>query len=416
MKSIFQTTIFCLLVAALTHIGIAQDLQDSQDWRTWRGPNANGVIEGQSPPVEWSAEKNVVWKTRVPGKGHASPTVVGDKILLATADQSAQTQSVLAFSRVSGKKLWEAQVHSGKLARKIHGKNTHASQTVVSDGTHAFAVFCNGGKIWVTALTLDGEKTWQKNLGTYTSNRSFGFGTSPIFQDGKLFVTNECNDDSFVLALNPTDGEEIYRIEQPRETSYSVPVVATVAGRRQLLTFGGKQAAGYDAETGKELWKVPGKWTTTCGTMVWDGDLAFCSGGWPAQQTMAIRADGSGEVVWQNPIKIYEQSMIVVDGYLYGQAEKGIVYCWRCSDGKQMWKARTKGPESASPVLAGGHLYFTNELGTTFVIKPNPQKFELVATNQLGSSSFASMTMLDNRIYTRVADGNQEWLYCLGKK
>jgi hypothetical protein len=82
-----------------------------------------------------------------------------------------------------------------------------------------------------------------------------------------------------------------------------------------------------------------------------------------------------------------------------------------------MWKARTKGPESASPVYAGGHLYFTNELGTTFVIKPNPQKFELVATNQLGSSSFASMTMLDNRIYTRVAQRDQqEWLYCLGEK
>ena len=151
--------------------------------------------------------------------------------------------------------------------------------------------------------------------------------------------------------------------------------------------------------------------------MVWDGDLVFASGGYPPQQTMAIRADGSGKIVWQNPVKVYEQSMIVVDGYLYAQAEKGIVYCWRCSDGKEMWSARTRGPESASPVFAGGNLYFTNELGTTFVVKPDPKEFKLVATNQLGSSSFASMTILDNRIYTRVADANQqEWLYCLGKE
>jgi len=414
MKSITQTTIFLFSVVALTHIAAAQD---SQDWKNWRGPNANGVADGQNPPIQWSAEKNVIWATPVPGKGHASPTVVGDKILLATADQSRQTQSVLAFKRSSGEKLWETQVHAGFLGPPVHPKNTYASQTVVSDGTHAFVVFSHGGQIWVTALTLDGEKVWQKQVATYTSNRPFGFGTSPTFQDGKLFVTCVSNGDSFVLALNPANGDEIFRIDQPKVTSYSVPVIATVAGRRQLLMSGGQQVAGYDPETGAQLWKAPAQWVTSCGTMVWDGDLVFASGGFPAQQTLAVRADGSGQVVWQNPIKVYEQSMIVVDGYLYGQAEKGIVYCWRCSDGKEMWKSRTQGPESASPVLAGGHLYFTNELGTTFVIEPNPKEFKLVATNQLGSSSFASMTMLDNRIYTRVADNNQqEWLCCLGKK
>jgi outer membrane protein assembly factor BamB len=413
MNSIVRAVVFCLLVVACSSIVSAQE---ATDWPTWRGPNADGVIDSQSPPTEWSTEKNVIWKVPVPGKGHASPTVVGDKILLATADQSAQTQSVLAFDRATGERIWETQVHSGNLTPKIHPKNTHASQTVVSDGNLAFAVFCNSGKIWTTALDLAGKKVWQKEMGNYTSNKPFGFGTSPIFQDGKLFVTKECNADSFILALNPSDGEEIFRINQPKVTSYSVPVVATVAGKRQLLICGGKQVAGYDAESGVELWKAPAKWVTSCSTMVWDGDLVFASGGYPAQQTLAIRADGSAQVVWQNPVKVYEQSMIVVDGYLYAQAEKGIIYCWRCSDGKEMWKARTKGPESASPVLAGGNLYFTNELGMTFVVKPDPKEFKLVATNQLGSSSFASMTMLDDRIYTRVADGNQEWLYCLGEK
>ena len=182
-----RTALFCLVLVACSSVVTAQD---ANDWRTWRGPNSNGVIENQNPPIQWSAEKNVIWKTPVPGKGHASPTVVGDKILLATADQSAQTQSVLAFSRTTGKKLWETQVHSGNLAPEIHRKNTHASQTVVSDGSLAFVVFYNAGKIWVTALDLDGEKVWQKEIGAYISNRVFGFGTSPIFQDGKLFVTN----------------------------------------------------------------------------------------------------------------------------------------------------------------------------------------------------------------------------------
>ena len=140
MKSIIQTTTFLLSVVALVHIATAQD---SQDWQNWRGPNANGIVDGQNPPIQWSAQKNVIWKTPVPGKGHASPTVVGDKILLATADQSRQTQSVLAFSRSSGEKLWETRVHSGHFGSPVHPKNTYASQTVVSDGTHAFVVFSN---------------------------------------------------------------------------------------------------------------------------------------------------------------------------------------------------------------------------------------------------------------------------------
>lgn len=428
MKLSIRIISFCLIIAC-SQIIAAQDAKDSSqsDWLNWRGLNGNGIVEGQNPPTEWSADKNVIWKTQLPGNGHSSPTIVGDKILLATADKAAQTQSVLAYNRQSGEKIWETELHSGNLARGIHFKNSYASQTVVSDGTHAFIVFCNDAKIWATALTLDGEKVWQKKVGIYESNRTFGFGTSPTFHDGKLFVTSESNGDSFIVALNPTNGEEIYRIDRPAGTSYSVPVVATVAGKRQLLMSGVREVAGYDVETGERLWKTAAKWETCCGTMIWDGDLAFASGGWPAQQTLAIRADGSGDIVWQNSVKVYEQSMILVDGYIYAQAEKGIIYCWRGSDGKEMWKSRAKGPESASPVLAGGHLYFTNELGTTFVIKPNPEEFELVATNQLGDSTFASMTMLDDRIYTRVATGQppqrgqkgskmQDWLYCLGEE
>ena len=442
MKHSIQTIGFCLIVACAQIIA-AQDTKDDSpnDWANWRGPNSDGIIEGQNPPTEWSADKNVIWKTQVPGRGNASPTIVGDKILLATADRSKQTQSVLAFNRQSGEKVWETEVHSGNFSTNIHPKNTYASQTVVSDGTHAFVVFSNGGKIWASALTLDGEKVWQKEVGTYTSNRPFGFGTSPTFSDEKLFVTCEGNGESFIAALNPTDGEEIYRIDRPRGTSYSVPVVATVAGKRQLLMSGNLEVAGYNVETGESLWTAKAKWETSCGTMVWDGDLVFASGGFPAQQTLAIRADGSGDIVWENSVKVYEQSMILIDGYLYAQAEGGIIYCWRGSDGKEMWKSRARGPESASPVYAGGHIYFTNELGTTFVIKANPEEYELVATNQLGNTTFASMAMLDDHIYTRVGFGEgggggqggqrgprgrgqrgqrgpapnvQEWLYCLG--
>ena len=269
MNNAIRTISFCLIVAC-SHIVLAQDAKDSSqsDWLNWRGPNGNGIVEDQTPPTEWSADKNVIWKTPVPGRGHASPTIVGDKILLATADQTKKTQSVVAFDRESGEKIWETEIHSGNFATKMHPKNTYASQTVVSDGTHAFVVFSNDDKIWVTALTLDGEKAWQKQAGTYRSKLPFGYGTSPTFHDGKLFVTSESEEEGFILALNPTDGEEIYRIDLTAGSSYSVPAVGTVAGKRQLLMAGNRQVAGYDVETGEQLWKAPAAWETCCGTMV----------------------------------------------------------------------------------------------------------------------------------------------------
>ena len=148
-------------------------------------------------------------------------------------------------------------------------------------------------------------------------------------------------------------------------------------------------------------------------------DTVFATGGYPGSETIAIQADGSGRVLWRNNQKGYEQSMLAHAGYAYLLNENGILYCFRASDGKQMWNKRLGGPESASPVLAGGHIYWANEKGEFFVFKPNPQKFDLVAKNQLGNDSFASPAVSGNQLFLRVAfrsgGKREEFLYCLGK-
>ena len=133
--------------------------------------------------------------------------------------------------------------------------------------------------------------------------------------------------------------------------------------------------------------------------------------------TMGVKADGSGEIVWKHPVKCYEQSLLAHDGYIYGSAENGVLYCWRASDGQEMWKQRFERQVSASPVLAGGHIYISAENGNTLVFKPNPDRYEEVAKNQLGGSAYATPTFVENKIIARVAEGgidSQEWLYCIG--
>ncbi|MEM7457311.1 MAG: PQQ-binding-like beta-propeller repeat protein [Planctomycetota bacterium] len=400
----------CLLTSALS---AAPQLDD---WAVWRGPNLNGHAAGeQTPPVEWSQDKNVIWGVRIPGRGHASPTIVGDRIFLATCE--GESQSVICLSRTDGTQLWQTTINQGGLPRRIHGNNTHASQTVVSDGERAFVVFYNNNRIQIAALDFEGNVLWDKNVGSYRGKYPFGFGSSPIIYGDNVIATSDNLAESGIVAFNRETGDEAWKIDRPQVTSYSTPVIAEISGKNQLLISGGNNVISYDADTQEELWRCPTAWEVSCATLVWDAEnqMVFSSGGFPAQQTLAISSD-SGDKLWENPTKSYEQSMIYIDGYLYTLTDRGVCYCWNGEDGTEMWAQRLEGGVSASPVYVGGNIYFTAESGTTYVVKANPSEFVLVAENELGSEAFATPSFVDNRVFARIGDSSgQQWLFCLGQ-
>jgi outer membrane protein assembly factor BamB len=231
-------------------------------------------------------------------------------------------------------------------------------------------------------------------------------------------VTGEYDGDSFIVALRRNDGNEVWRIDRPKSISFSSPVIAKVNNQVQMLISGNQFVTSYSPDTGKQLWRVAGTTFATCGTMVWDGDIVFASGGFPKAETLAVLADGSKKVLWRNNKKCYEQSMIAYQGHLYALTDNGIAYCWKGDDGKEMWEKRLQGPVSASPVLIGDRILWANEGGTFYVYKATPEKFELLAQNQLGDESFASPAVSGDRLFLRVAaqedGGRQEYLYCIG--
>lgn len=396
-------------------------LSAESDWPWWRGPSRNGIAaDGSAPPTHFSDTESVVWKTPLPGRGHSSPTIVGDRIYLTAADEASQTQSVLALDRASGKILWQKQLSQGGFPGSIHSKNTHATPTVACDGERLFVTLFHHEAITAYALDLDGKPLWDVKAGPFNPQRyEYGYAPSPIIYRGSVIIAAEYDGDSFLAAFGRADGKELWRTRRPKNISYSTPAIAHLAGRDQLLISGADQVASYDPSGGKLLWSVPGTTAATCGTIVWDGDTVFASGGYPGSETIAIRADGSGDVLWRNNQKCYEQSMLAAGGHLYSLTDNGVVFCWRGSDGQEMWKRRLGGPVSASPVLAGGHVYWANEKGTMFVLKPNPERLEIVAENQLGTDAFASPAVSGNQLFLRVAfrsgGKRNEFLYCLGK-
>ncbi|MEZ6131654.1 MAG: PQQ-binding-like beta-propeller repeat protein [Planctomycetaceae bacterium] len=393
----------------------------AQDWAQWRGPNRNNTApEGQQVPTEWSESKNVVWKVPVPGRGHSSPIAVGDLIVLTSADEQRQQQGVFAFDRNSGKPRWATEISQGGFP-KSHSKNTHASSTACSDGQRIYATFCHHNKVEAVALNPAGEIVWRKDVGNFLPKiYEYGYASSPTIDNGKLIIAGECDTVSWIKALDTKTGRVVWGKSRPQSLNWASPIVAHVAGRNQLVISGGEMLAAYDPENGETLWSVPCLTMATCGTVVWDDDTVYASGGYPKKETVAVKADGSAQILWQNNVKCYEQSMLLHDGHLYAFDDTGIVYCWHAKTQQEMWKQRLQGPVSASPVLVGDTIYAANEKGTTFVFKANPKAFEAIAKNQLGTESFATPTVIDDRIYLRVAadrGGNrQEGLFAIGLK
>ncbi|MEM6910143.1 MAG: PQQ-binding-like beta-propeller repeat protein [Verrucomicrobiota bacterium] len=393
----------------------------ASDWPGWRGPQGdNHAPQGASPVTEWSERKNVRWKAALPGKGHATPIFVGNRIYLPTGDEEAETQSLLAYDRESGELVWNTLIHQGGLAEGIHRENSFASSTARWDGKNILVVFENQKQIHVTAVDPDGEIVWSKSLGRYATKPRFGFGSTPALYGDLLIVAVESENNGFLIGIDSQNGAERWKTARPGRSNWATPVVAKVAGRDQLLISGTGKVSSYDPSNGRTLWEVPSKLEVACGTAVWWEDMVFASGGFPAKETLGVKATGRGQVVWSTPVKCYEQSMLSVGGFIYGIDEQSTAFCWRASDGELMWKERLgRGGIKASPLLVGDLIYASLLGGTTVVFRASSDGFEKVAENQLGDQAYASPVALEDELFLRVAFKNrghrEEFLYCLGE-
>jgi outer membrane protein assembly factor BamB len=426
----YRCLLVSLLVLGLTgHWLVAREVEKkpdpvggqftASDWPWWRGPTRNGIADpAQLAPLKWSNTENVLWRSPVPGRGHGSPTVIGDQVVLATADHERQLQLVLCFDRLTGKELWQTEIHHGGFDMKGNSKSSLASSTLACDGQHFFINFLHGGAVYTTALTRGGKIDWQVKITDYVLHQ--GFGSSPAIYQDLVIVSADNKGTGVIVGLNRATGDVVWKQERPKFPNYTSPIILNVAGRDQLLFTGCELVTSFDPLTGKKLWEVPGSTTECVTSTVTDGKLIFTSGGYPKNHISAIQADGTGAVVWENKTRVYVPSMIASDGYLYTILDAGVAMCWKSDTGKEVWKGRLEGMFTASPILVGKHLYATNEAGKTFVLKATPEAFEIVAENQLGDEVFSTPTICGGRIYFRIAnlvDGKrQEQLVCVGQK
>lgn len=393
-------------------------------WHGWRGPNGDNHAAAEARiPRAWNLEtgENVAWMTPIPGRGHSTPVVTDQGIFLTTADSQAGTQSVLGIDAASGGILGEWVVHRDSLPPRIHPNNSHASPTLVYDGETLFASFYTNDTISLTAMSTDGRIRWTKPVCDFKpSSFRFGYGASPLIDNDLVIVAAEYDGpESGIYALDRRTGKRVWKVDRPSNLNFASPVIAEIAGMRQLLLAGADTVTSYDPATGRQLWQVAASTEAICGTVVWDNRHVVVSGGNPQPGTWCVTADSRARLQWSNDVMCYEQSLLAIKNHVFAVGDSGVAYCWRLQDGKEMWKKRLFGGGiSASPLLVGDRIVVASERGEVFVLAASPDRFELIESIKTGDSIFASPVAIEDRLYIRtgVREGRkrQEYLVAIG--
>lgn len=409
MNDLGKCIFLSLMMAAWARPALAEN------WPTWRGPRLDGTSREKDIPVGWSTESNIVWRTALPGFGHASPIVWDDKVLTVLALPETQERSLVCLDRKTGKILWLRAVIKSRWEAK-HSLNSHASSTPATDGELVYVSFLDENEMVVAAFDLQGKQRWLVRPGHFSSKH--GFSSSPILYKDKVIVNGDHDGDSYIVALARLDGRTLWKTPRQNKTrSYCVPLLRELSGRMQMVLSGDKCVASYDPEDGSHHWVIDGPTEQFVASPVYNeaADLLFVTGGFPDHHILAIKPDGLGNVtntkiVWRtNKGVSYVPSPLSEGGYFLVVSDSGVAHCFEATTGKLFWQERM-GEHHASLVSAGGLVYFLNDTGLINVVKPGPG-FVRVSQNSIGERTFASPAISQGQIFLR---GDQH-LFCIGK-
>ncbi|MBE7495394.1 MAG: PQQ-binding-like beta-propeller repeat protein [Verrucomicrobiaceae bacterium] len=409
----------------------------AENWPQWRGPRLDGTSLDSGFPVA-ADEKSLVWKVALPGSGHASPIVWGDRIFTVAALPENEERVLLCLDRATGKLLWQSVVLKAP-PEGIHKLNSLASSTPATDGERVFTAFLDNtpteatrkanegraipkgevpkGTVVISAHDFTGKPLWQARPGLFSSKH--GFCSSPVVFEDKVIVNCDHDGDGYIVALARTDGKELWRIERPNKTrSYCVPLIREIGGRMQMVLSGTMCVTSYDPRTGKLLWIIDGPTEQFVASLVFceKTGLLYMTGGFPEHHLLAIKPDGNGNVtdthiVWRtNKGVAYVPSPIIEGGHFLIVSDSGVAHCFDAQSGEILWEERLR-EHHASLASAEGRVYFVNDFGVLRSIKPGA-KYDLVAESELKEKVFASPALSEGQIFIRT----DKSLVCLGRR
>jgi len=410
-------------VLALTLLFTLTIPAEADNWPRFRGPNGQGVSDATTIPVKWS-EQDYRWKAELPGGGHSSPVVWGDKVFVTGGDDKAMRGTVQCLSATDGRELWRKEFELNK--HPMNALNSYASATPALDADQVYVLWPGPTESRLIVLTHEGREVWAIKLPGVKARH--GAGSSPIICGDFVIVSREQDKagdlKSVWLAVDRKTGQVRWRYEHPENAngSYSTPCIYRDKDGCEQLIFSSNShgVAGVDPVTGSLLWKTPTALPArvVSSPVLVDGlVIATCGEGGRGIRLAAVRppdADSSAATevyALDRGIVPYVPISVVHDGLLFGFHDQGTVSCLRSGTGEVVWSEKPDGKYFGSPVCVGDKLYTITTDGNVVVLRAGP-KYELLAVNALGEKSHATPAVANGRMYLRTFSR----LICIGGK
>jgi outer membrane protein assembly factor BamB len=423
-----------LLCSALA---VADRCQATEDWTQFRGSDTSGIADPSAkPPVKWDLGRDVLWQTEIPGEGWSSP-VYDDRgmIWLTTAITEAASPEEIE-KKLAGDPLARIKtvarsvqllaicidldrgqiVHQIALARidepdVINPMNSYASPTpAISDGK----VVCHFGSYGTWCLDeKSGELIWDRK---FVVDHSVGPGSSPVIHDNQVLLVCDGMDKQFIAAVDLSTGTDVWQTNRPAMRSdngefrkaYCTPLLIDVAGSTQAVIPGAQWVAGYDPGTGKEIWRADhGDGYSVTPMAIHEAGMIVFSTGYGRTEFVAVDPTGSGDVSathlkWRTRNAPTMPSFVARDGSIYAITDKGILNRLDARTGEIQQRQRIGGNFSASPLLAGGHLYLASREGVVSVVRCD-EEMNVVSTNKFEGKILASPIVVGNDLIIRTS-------------
>jgi outer membrane protein assembly factor BamB len=438
MKAALASLLFCALAWSIAP-------NANTNWSYWRGPAADGMAVGDAP-VHWGDAQNIKWKADIPGRGHSSPVIWGDKIFVTTAIKTGTSTvpepaepapapgakrpfgssgpqvehkfDVLCLDRKTGKVLWQRTATTATPHEGYHPQyGSFASNSPVTDGKYVYAFFGSRG---MYCYDMDGKLIWQKDFGVQMKMRmAFGEGMAPVISGDRLILVFDYEGDSFMVVLDKNTGKEVWKMSRDEKSTWAAPLVVDFNGRKQVVVAASKKVRSYDFETGKAIWECAGLGSNPIPQPVRQDDLVIVMTGHMNPNLMAIRLGREGDltgtdaIVWsQTKGNSYTPSPVIYDNKFYALTDSGMISCYNAKTGEPYYHQQRL-PKTysfkSSLVGANGKLYLASENEDVVVLRMG-EKFEVLATNTLADQMFiATPAIQDGEIYLR----GQNTLFCI---
>ncbi len=374
---------------------------------SFRGPLGQGVVSHKNIPTKWdgAAGTNIAWKSPIPKHGYNSPVIWDDKIFISGSDN--QSREVYCYNRIDGKLLWTGKADNiqGSPANppKVTEDTGYSAPTLTTDGQNVYAIFATGD---VIAFDMEGKRVWAKNLGV--PDNHYGHSSSLIVWDNKLFIQYDTNKGGKLIALKTATGEEAWQTTRTSKISWASPVLAQVDGKYQIILTADPIVAGYDVQTGAELWQIKCMMGEVGPSVGFSEGIVIAANEYAVMVAIDVKTK---EIIWENDEYLPEAASILAhNGMVIVATSYGVMACYDLKTGEMYWEHDVGKTLYSSPIFADGKLFMMDNDGVMRIYE-FAKEMKLISENKLGEKAGTTPAFADGKIYIR-GDKN---LYCIGK-